>query len=268
MPRPEAARSALGRARPPALTPSTATAVDRFRTRTQLPRPRPDGQVGSPGPRPPRFLAASRSSRLASMQTGPHGDPRTTNPDPGPPPYPPLLGVTDWPLVSTAMSVVLTVAFFGYLAWQSIRQRSLHWLLDPRHRRLVRRSVGSRWRIGRHSRCSIPRVAHFPLSWPYFNISPLLEPTLSFLGGYASYYVLTGLGLLSLHRRSSNPASVATAFWTGTGSSRSSSRVSLRGFHLTRSCSCMWLEVGLFVYTEAAGPVVHLGGSTAARFTW
>ncbi len=28
-----------------------------------------------------------------------------------------------------------------------------------------------------------PRVGHFPTSWPYFDASPLLEPTLSFLGG-------------------------------------------------------------------------------------
>ena len=53
------------------------------------------------------------------MQTGLHGDPRTTNPNPGEPPYPPFLGVTNWPLVTSAMSVVLTVAFFGYLAWRS-----------------------------------------------------------------------------------------------------------------------------------------------------
>ena len=35
---------------------------------------------------------------LTNMQTGLHGDPRTTNPDPGPAPYPPFLGVTNWPL--------------------------------------------------------------------------------------------------------------------------------------------------------------------------
>ncbi len=31
---------------------------------------------------------------LTNMQTGLHSDPRTTNPDPGLPPYPPSLGAT------------------------------------------------------------------------------------------------------------------------------------------------------------------------------
>ena len=66
---------------------------------------------------------------LTHMQTGLHGDPRTTNPNPGPTPYPPFLGVTNWPLVTSITSAVLTLAFFGYLGWQSIRRRSPHWLL-------------------------------------------------------------------------------------------------------------------------------------------
>lgn len=192
------------------------------------------------------------------MQTGLHGDPRTTNPDPGPPPYPPLLGVTNWPLVCSAMSVVLTVAFFGYLAWRSIRQRSMHWLLVLGIAALF---AGALDPLANWATFTVfdSRVAHFPLSWPYFNISPLLEPTLSFLGGYASYYVLTGLGLLSLHRRFVEPRirhhsfldrhRFVAVFITGF----------VAGLPLNTFMQFMWLEVGLFVYTEAAGPVVHIG---------
>jgi hypothetical protein len=103
-----------------------------------------------------------------------------------------------------------------------------------------------------------PRVAHFPLSWPYFNISPLLEPTLSFLGGYASYYVLTGLGLLSLHQRFIEPRirhnswlvrhRFIAVFLTGF----------VAGLPLNALMQFMWLKVGLFVYTEAVGPVLQL----------
>src|ERR1044072_8835334 len=40
---------------------------------------------------------------VASMHTGLHGDPRTPNPNPGAAPYPLFLGVTNWPLVTSAM---------------------------------------------------------------------------------------------------------------------------------------------------------------------
>jgi len=46
-----------------------------------------------------------------------------------------------------------------------------------------------------------PRMLHFPFSWPYVDIAPNLEPALSFLGGYAAYYLLNGLGMLAAHNR-------------------------------------------------------------------
>ena len=111
------------------------------------------------------------------MQTGLHGDLRTTNPNPGEPPYPPFLGVTNWPLVTSAMSVVLTVTFFGYLASRSVRGRSPHWLLIVGIAALF---AGALDPLANWATFTVfdPRVAHFPLSWPYFNVSPLLEPTL------------------------------------------------------------------------------------------
>src|SRR5262245_3521525 len=75
------------------------------------------------------IFAAFAFTALINMQTGLHGDPRTTNPNPGKPPYPPFLGVSNWPLVTSVTSVVLTVAFFGYLGWWSIRGRRPHPLL-------------------------------------------------------------------------------------------------------------------------------------------
>jgi hypothetical protein len=196
---------------------------------------------------------------LANLDTGLQGDPRTTNPDPGMPPYPPFLGVGNWPLVTTVMSVILTVAFFGYLVWQSIRQRGPHWLLIVG---IAAFFAGALDPLANWATFTVfdPRVVHFPFSWPYFNISPLLEPTLSFLGGYASYYVLTGLGLLWIHRRFIEPRirqnslldrhRLFAVFLTGF----------IAGLPLNALMQFMWLKVGLFVYTEAAGPVLHVAG--------
>ncbi len=196
---------------------------------------------------------------LTQMQTGLHRDPRTTNPNPGPTPYPPFLGVTNWPLVTSITSAVLTLGFFGYLGWQSIRRRSPHWLFIVG---IAAFFAGALDPLANWATFTVfdSRVAHFPLSWPYFNASPLLEPTLSFLGGYASYYVLTGLGLLTLHQRLIEPRirrsgwldrhRLAAVFITGF----------IAGLPLNAVIQFMWLKVGLFVYTEAAGPVLHLFG--------
>jgi hypothetical protein len=194
---------------------------------------------------------------LVSMQSGLHGDPRTTNPAPGPAPYPPFAGVTNWPLVAAVTSAVVTLCFFGYLAWRSVRDRSPQWLLIVG---VAAFFAGALDPLANWATFAVfdPRVAHFPLSWPCFNMSPLLEPTLSFLGGYASYYVLTGLGLLGAHRRFVEPrtrrsswldrhrlvAVVITGF--------------IAGLPLNAFMQFMWLKVGLFVYSQAAGPVLHL----------
>jgi len=194
---------------------------------------------------------------LANVETGLHGDPRTTNLNQGTPPSPPFLGVTNWPLVTSITSAVLTVGFFGYLGWQSVRRRSPDLLLIVG---IAAFFAGALDPLANWATFTVfdPRVAHFPLSWPYFNASPLLEPTPSFLGGYASYYVLTGLGLLAIHRRFVEPRirrnswlhrhRFIAVFITGF----------VAGLPLNAFMQFMWLKVGLFVYTEAAGPVLHL----------
>jgi len=103
-----------------------------------------------------------------------------------------------------------------------------------------------------------PRVPHFPLSWPYFSISPLLEPTLSFLGGYAAYYVLTGIGLVQGYRRFVEPHlrsgawlvrhRLIAVFLTGF----------ILGLPLNALMQYLWLKARMFFYTEGAGPVLHI----------
>ena len=161
------------------------------------------------------------------------------------------------------MSVVLTIAFFGYLAWRSVRDRSPHWLLIVGIAALF---AGALDPLANWATFAVfdPRVAHFPLSWPYFNISPLLEPTLSFLGGYASYYVLTGLGLLSLHRRFIEPRirhnswldrhRFVAVFITGF----------IAGLPLNALMQFMWLKVGSVRLHRGGGPRAGIWRPTPA----
>jgi len=56
-------------------------------------------------------FAAFAVVSVANMQSGMQGNPRTTNPNPGPAPYPPFLGVTNWPVVMSTVAVLLTIGF-------------------------------------------------------------------------------------------------------------------------------------------------------------
>jgi hypothetical protein len=155
------------------------------------------------------------------MQTGLGQDPRTSNPHLGQPPYPPFLGVTNWPLVTSVMSALLTIGFFGYLVWRSIRQCSPHWLLIVG---IAAFFAGALDPPANWATFAVfdPRVAHFPLSWPYFNAVPFSSRLCR-----------------SKHR-------LVALFVTGF----------VAGLPLNAFMQFMWLKVGLFVYSEAAGPVL------------
>jgi Spirocyclase AveC-like len=202
--------------------------------------------------------AAFAAVALASMQSGLRGDPRTVNPTPGRPPYPPFLGVTNWPLVTSVTAVLLTVAFFGVVITWSVRERRPHWALIVGIAALF---AGALDPLANWATFTVfdPGVGHFPISWPYFNASPLLEPTLSFLGGYASYYVLTGAGLLSIHRRAVEPL-LRGGWWSRNRLVSVFGTAFIAGLPINALMQFLWLKVGLFVYTQAAGPLLHIGG--------
>lgn len=194
---------------------------------------------------------------VANMQSGMHADPRMTNPNPGPAPYPPFLGVANWPVVMSTVAVLLTIGFFGTAAWKSISRRRLHWTVIIGIAAFFAGAVDPLANWATFTMFD-PRVAHFPVSWPYFDISPLLEPTLSFLGGYAAYYVLTGIGLVQGYQHFVEPHLRADT-WLGR---HRLVAVFITGFTLGLPLNAvmqfLWLKARMFFYTESAGPVLHI----------
>ena len=97
------------------------------------PQPRPDHETPRSGwlgwAAAGTAFVAFAALALINSQSGLNGDPRTVNPTPGEPPYPPFLGVTNWPLVTSVTSVLLTLGFFGVVIRWSIRERRPHWAL-------------------------------------------------------------------------------------------------------------------------------------------
>lgn len=195
---------------------------------------------------------------VANLQSGTHGDPRTTNPNPGVPPYPPFLGFGNWPSAVALSSIPMAIGLIATLVWLSVRQRKVHWAVVIAFAGLV---TGALDPLANWATFAIfdPRMLHFPLSWPYVNISPNLEPALAFLGGYAAYYLLNGLGFLQLHDRLIDPL-IGRSTWLA--------RHRLVAVFLGSTFVAIpingliqftWMRFGIFFYTEAVGPTLRIG---------
>jgi Spirocyclase AveC-like len=195
---------------------------------------------------------------IATMQSGLHGDTRTTNPNPGPVPYPPFLGFDNWPLVIAFSSIPLAVGMIGALAWLSYRRRRVHWAVIIAFAGLI---TGALDPLANWATFAVfdPRMLHFPLSWPYVDIAPNLEPALSFLGGYAAYYLLNGLGMLQAHNRFVSPLISRNTWLSGHRLVSVFIGALLVAIPINALVQFMWLRFGIFVYTEAVGPVLQIG---------
>ncbi len=195
---------------------------------------------------------------IATMQTGLHGNPRVANPDPGPAPYPPFLGFDNWPLAVGLSSIPMAIGLIGTLTWLSWRQRKVHWAVVIAFAGLI---TGALDPLANWATFAVfdPRMLHFPLTWPYVDISPNLEPSLSFLGGYAAYYLLNGLGFLQLHDRFVDPL-MRRVDWLAR---HRLVAVLIGAFIIAIPINGLiqftWMRAGIFFYTEAVGPVLQVG---------
>jgi len=195
---------------------------------------------------------------IVAMQTGLHGDPRVTNPNPGPVPYPPFLGFDDWPLAVGLSSIPMAIGLIGTLAWLSWRQRKVHWAVVIAFAGLI---TGALDPLANWATFAIfdPRMLHFPLTWPYVNISPNLEPSLSFLGGYAAYYLLNGLGFLQLHDRFVDPLTSRVDWLARHRLASVFMGAFIVAIPINGLIQFTWMRAGIFFYTEAVGPVLQIG---------
>lgn len=195
---------------------------------------------------------------IVTIQSGLHGDPTRTALDPGPAPYPPFLGFDNWPLAVSISSIPMAIGLIAALVWLSWRQRRVHWAVIIAFAGLV---TGALDPLANWATFAIfdPRMLHFPLTWPYVNISPNLEPALAFLGGYAAYYLLNGLGFLMLHDRFLDPLMRRANWLAAHPLVRVFIGATVIAIPINGLIQFTWMRAGIFFYTEAVGPVLQIG---------
>jgi hypothetical protein len=195
---------------------------------------------------------------VVTIQSGLHGDPERTNPNPGPAPYAPFLGFDNWPLAVSISSIPMAIGLITALVWLSWRQRRVHWAVIIAFAGLV---TGALDPLANWATFAIfdPRMLHFPLTWPYVNISPNLEPALAFLGGYAAYYLLNGLGFLQLHDRLLDPFMRRVNLLASHRLVRVFIGSTIVAIPINGLIQFTWMRAGIFFYTEAVGPVLQIG---------
>jgi hypothetical protein len=193
---------------------------------------------------------------LFSMETGlPEGS-RLANPDPGPAPY--AFSPMAKAVPASIVMSTLTLSLFGTLLWLSWKQRHMHWALIIAVGTLFSGLVDPIANWATFASLN-PETPHLPTTWPWFRHAPLTEPALSLLGGYSAYYVLSGFFLYwvttKLVLARATPAS-----WVG--------RHPLLALYTGAWVLCIpfnallqwqWMQAGTLVYTQFAGPVIHLG---------
>ncbi len=195
---------------------------------------------------------------IATIQSGLHGDPTRTNPNPRPAPYPPFLGFDNWPLAVSISSIPMAVGLIAALVWLSWRQRRVHCTVIIAFAGLI---TGALDPLANWATFAIfdPRMLHFPLLWPYVNISPNLEPALAFLGGYAAYYLLNGLGFLQIHQRLLEPLMRRASWLAPHRLVRVFIGATIIAIPINGVIQYTWMRAGIFFYTEAVGPILQVG---------
>jgi Spirocyclase AveC-like len=110
-----------------------------------------------------------------------------------------VLGITSWAVPIQVVCFTGWALFLAYVIWANRRSERLH----PAFVVFVGLSVCAlqdpiqNWAV---YAAYDPRLLHFPLSWPYFNLAPTVEPLLPLLL-YPIAFGLPGLVSLDIHRR-------------------------------------------------------------------
>ena len=225
----------------------------------------PETEVIEPGPRArlgwalfALVLTTWVVVALAVMESGLGGDPRVTNPNPEPSTFPHLLGSDVWVPNANAAAGLSSGLLLAVFLVQSLRQRKLHWgvivflsisfmgVLDP---------------IANWATFTFfdPRIGHFPLDWPWMRFAPLLEPTFSFIGGYAAYYFSVSLGLYFLYSRLVLPRVKKGSFFDRRPLLSMSLTCFLVSLPIDVGLLMGWLRAGILIFTQGAGPSLHWG---------
>jgi hypothetical protein len=199
-------------------------------------------------------LLAFMAIIVVTMRTGVDQDPRIANPDAGPYEVPPILEPTRFAIGSISQSVLL----FGVLLVISWRQRKLHWIAIIAIGAIFTGVVDPLANWATYASLN-PAVPHLPTDWPWIGLAPLSEPAAAFLAGYASYYLVIGLGTYwvadRLVVRRASPTSWAGRHPLGA--------IFISGwvisFPINAVFQLAWMQAEMLVYTQFWGPMLHVG---------
>lgn len=207
---------------------------------------------------------------LATSRRGAEGDARRVNPDPAgtytvngvPRGEPALFGFQYWPEFFGLLMLVVAIAVMAPFVISSIRQRKLsHALvvflatailawLDPLAN-WVTYTVYN------------PQLLHFPTTWPWFELSPTVEPLLV-IPGYPFYYFSIALIAFGGYNRFVLPRVSPNSWW------RRHPRVGafIAGF----AVGTLWdvptelfmINARMYSYSQYWGPTLSIGGPHVA----
>lgn len=160
---------------------------------------------------------------------------------------------------STLSSVVMTLALVAILAALSFKQKRLHRYAIVMMGAFFTAIVDP---LGNWATFAIfdPNLAHYPTSWPYINWAPLTEPIGSFIGGYASSYLLEAMVVFWVTMHLLPKRNMPTTWDDKRGLVRFYCLAYAVSIPFNLFVQFEWLKSGIFTYTQAVGPIFYIDG--------
>jgi Spirocyclase AveC-like len=181
----------------------------------------------------------------------------------------PLWNVHDWPTIFSFVFVVVAAGLLSVFGWLSVRQHHVH------HGLIVLAAVTLlSWMdpIANWVTFTVfnPSFLHFPTSWAWISLAPLVEPVTN-VPGYPMYFLSVGLVAYALAKfmlaRSSSEGwlrrhPLLTIFGVGF----------VVAFIWDVFTELFMLRAGMYLYSQSYGPIIHWGPAEYpviwGFFTW
>ena len=194
---------------------------------------------------------------LWTAQSGVVDDAKLRNPaHPTAGPLHPLWNVSDWPFIFSLIFVGVAAALLFAFAWLSIRDRRVH------HGLIVLAAVTILSGLDPFANWVTfttfnPTFLHFPTSWAWISLAPLIEPVTN-VPGYPMYYL--GVALVAFALATYTRGRVNPDRWLGR-------HPLLTFFGVGLVVGVIWdiltelfmMRAGMYFYSQSYGPNIHWG---------
>lgn len=169
----------------------------------------------------------------------------------------PLWGFEYWPYLWEIVCVVVALGFWAYFIAKSVQQRRA----APGLIAMVASTLCLVWDpIVNWSAFDVfdPRFLHYPIDWPYINITPNVACIFVY-AGYPFYLIIPGVIAIALDKRFVEPRLSSTSWIARHFLIRLFSIGFVMAVIFDFSAELLMVRTEVWQFVQAPGPIIHIG---------